>query len=488
MTTTEIVTTPVVPEAEVPQRAGWLPKDQRKKILLLSDDLRMPSGVGVMSREIVMETAHRINWVQLGAAINHPEVGKGVDISESLSKEIGVKDAYLRIFPYNGYGDPGILRWLMKNEQPDGIMHFTDPRFWGWLYNMEHEIRQTMPLMYYHVWDDVPYPRYNENYYRSCDAIFGISKQTYNIVRQVWQKDKPADWQVKYIPHGVNPKLWKKLEKEEDVAAALEMRKKMFGDDWEKVKFVVLYNNRNIRRKMTGDVILAFKEFINGLPEKDRGACRIIFHTQPVDENGTDLFAVLRDLAPEVEAVFSPERVSPEDMVKIYHNADVVINMASNEGFGIGTLEAMLAEKMIIANVTGGLQDQMGFVDDKGNHLDPDVHFNEEWGTNADGRYRKHGPWVVPLFPTNRALIGSPPTPYIFDDRCSYQDAAKAIREVYDLSPEERARRGKIGRDWAMSKEVGMTSQMMGERFVEAFDDVYANWKPRAKFDIYKAD
>jgi glycosyltransferase involved in cell wall biosynthesis len=488
MTTAEIVTTPVIPEAELIQRDGWLPRDQRKKILLLSDDLRMPSGVGVMSREIVMETAHRINWVQLGAAINHPEVGKGVDLSDSLVKEIGVKDAYLRIFPYNGYGDPGIIRWLIKNERPDGIMHFTDPRFWGWLYNMEHEIRQTMPLMYYHVWDDVPYPRYNENYYRSCDAIFGISKQTYNIVRQVWQKDKPEDWQVKYIPHGVNPNLWKQLDKAEDLEAALEMRKKMFGDSWEKVKFVVLYNNRNIRRKMTGDVILAFKEFLKSLPEKDRSACRIIFHTQPVDDNGTDLFAVLRDLAPEIETVFSPERVSPEDMVKIYHNADVVINMASNEGFGIGTLEAMLAEKMIIANVTGGLQDQMGFVDEAGNPLDPDVHFNEEWGTNADGRYRQHGEWVEPLFPTNRALIGSPPTPYIFDDRCDYRDAGKAIRKIYDMTPEERVRRGKAGREWAMSSEIGMTSQLMGQRFLDAFDDVYANWKPRTKFAIYKAD
>lgn len=489
MTTLQSVTSTIIPtEAELIDRNGWLPQSERKKILLLSDDLRMPSGVGVMSREIVTQTAHRINWVQLGAAINHPEVGKGVDISESLSKEIGVKDAYLRIFPYNGYGDPTILRWLIKNERPDGIMHFTDPRFWGWLYQMEHELRQTMPLMYYHVWDDVPFPRYNENYYRSCDAIFGISKQTYNIVRQVWQKDAPADWQVKYIPHGVNPDLWKKLTDETQVKESLEMRKKMFGDDWEQVKFVVLYNNRNIRRKMPGDVILAFKEFLASLPAKDRDACRIIFHTQPVDENGTDLFAVLRDLAPEIIAVFSPERVSPEDMVKIYQNADVVINMASNEGFGIGTLEAMLAEKMIIANVTGGLQDQMGFVDDAGKFLDADEHYNADWGTNADGRYRKHGEWVVPVFPNNRALIGSPVTPYIFDDRCDYRDAAKCIREVYDLKPEERARRGKIGREWAMTPQAGMTSQLMGQRFLDAFTDVFKNFTPRNRFGIYKAD
>ena len=470
----------------IPQREGWLPKEERKKILLLSDDLRMPSGVGVMSKEIVVGTCHRYNWVQLGAAVQHPEAGKGVDVSDSLAKEINVKDPYVRIFPYNGYGDPNILHWLFKNEKPDAILHFTDPRFWGWLYGMEHEIRQTMPLMYYHVWDDVPYPRYNENYYRSCDAIFTISKQTHNIVRQVWQQDKPENWQVKYIPHGIDPSIWKKFTDDADIASALEMRKSMFGPDWEQVKFVVLYNNRNIRRKMPGDVILGFKEFIMGLPKEKRDECRIVFHTAPVDDNGTDLFAVIRDLAPEIKVVFSPERVGVLDMVKIYNNCDVIINMASNEGFGIGTLEAIMSEKMIIANVTGGLQDQMGFVDEDGNWLDPEIHFNESWGTNADGKYRQHGEWVVPLFPTNRSLNGSPPTPYIFDDRCSYVDAAKALREIYDMSPEERARRGKNGREWAITQQVGMTSQEMSNRFIEGIDACFENWTPRKRFGIFR--
>lgn len=178
---------------EVPQRAGWVPKDERKKILLLSDDLRMPSGVGVMSREIVLGTAHKYNWIQLGAAINHPEMGKGVDISDSIAAEFHVKDPYVRVFPYNGYGDQNIVRWLIENEKPDAIMHFTDPRFWVWLYQMEHELRTEMPLIYLHVWDDVPYPHYNREFYRSCDAIYTISKQTHNIVHQVLGDDNVDD-------------------------------------------------------------------------------------------------------------------------------------------------------------------------------------------------------------------------------------------------------------------------------------------------------
>ena len=32
--------------------------------------------------------------------------------------------------------------------------------------------------------------------------------------------------------------------------------------------FVLFYNNRNIRRKMTSDTILAFKEFADKLPKE----------------------------------------------------------------------------------------------------------------------------------------------------------------------------------------------------------------------------
>ena len=61
-------------------KEGYLPKDQRKKILFLCDDIRMHSGVATMAREIVVGTCHRYNWVNVGAAINHPEVGKKLDL------------------------------------------------------------------------------------------------------------------------------------------------------------------------------------------------------------------------------------------------------------------------------------------------------------------------------------------------------------------------------------------------------------------------
>ena len=117
----------------------------------------MPSGVGVQSREIVFATAHRYNWIQIAAAVNHPEAGKMVDASESLSQELGIPDASLKIIPFNGYGDPRTIRFLMDQEKPDAILIFTDPRYFVWLFEMEHEIRTKIPIIYYNIWDCTPY-------------------------------------------------------------------------------------------------------------------------------------------------------------------------------------------------------------------------------------------------------------------------------------------------------------------------------------------
>lgn len=463
---------------------GYIPKHERKTILLLSDDSRMPSGVGVMSKEIIMKTAHRYNWVQVGAALHHPEMGKVVEASDWAKSESGVEDASLKIYPNTGYGNGSLIRHILDTDKPAAIIHFTDPRYWIWLYELEHEIRQRVPLMFYHVWDNVPFPKYNEDYYRSCDHIAAISKQTYNIVRQVWKKNPPEDWQVKYIPHGADAQKFKRLTTEEDLNRLAQLKAQIFGNECD-VQFVVMYNNRNIRRKMTGDVILAYREFLLKLPEAKRDQCRLLLHTQPVDDAGTDLVALIRDVAPEIRVVFSSERIDTTALNDLYNISDVVINMANAEGFGIGTLEAMLAERMTIATVTGGLQDQMGFRDDEGNLLDPDIHFGPTWGSNHDGRYTTHGEWTIPLFPKTRTLIGSPPTPYIFEDHADWVDAANAIRTIYDMSPEERQRRGTLGREYALQN--GFTADQMGDNFIAAIDTTLQNWIPRKKFTLIKS-
>ena len=120
----------------------------KKKILLLSDDLRMHSGVATVSKDIVFGTIHKYDWAQIGGAIKHPDSGKIMDMSEAIKNETGIEDASLKIYPVSGYGNPNLLREVMEIEKPDAILHYTDPRFWIWLYQMEHEIRQNIPILY----------------------------------------------------------------------------------------------------------------------------------------------------------------------------------------------------------------------------------------------------------------------------------------------------------------------------------------------------
>ena len=457
------------------KKPGWIRKEDRKKILLLSDDMRMTSGVGVMSKEIVIKTAHHYNWVQLAAAVKHPEQGKLLDMSDAVNKETGLDDSLVRLYPCTGYGNQEGLRYLLMNEKPDAILHFTDPRFWIWLYQMEHEIREHLPIFFYHIWDDTPYPKYNENFYRSCDWIGCISKQTYNIVKQVWQKggkDNVEDWRISYVPHGIDPNVFRPLDSKSEKKDILEWRKKLLGND--EVDFIIFWNNLNIRRKMPGDLILAFQYFLKQLPKEKANRCRMVLHTQPVDENGTDLPVIIRDIAPECKIIFSVERLTPQYLNMLYNLADVTINIASNEGVGMGTLESMAAETPIIVNVTGGLQDQCGFMTKAGVYLDPDEHFNFDFGTNADKKYTKHGDWVLPVWPAQRGLIGSPQTPYIFDDRCDWKDVGMQLLKFYNMSPAERKRRGMLGREYAIKE--GYTSEGMAQCFIDGMDRVFEKW------------
>lgn len=474
----------------------YIPQAERKHILLLSDDLRLTSGVGVVSKQFVVGTAHRYNWFQLGAAINHPDIGKRIDVSQDLNNQIGITDAKVIIQPHNGYGDPDMIRALMREFKFDAILHYTDPRQWIWLYNMEHELRQELPIFFYHVWDNLPYPMYNAAYYLSCDWIGCISKQTENIVKNVCPNTF-ADWQVTYIPHGINeleyypisennPGIMREAEingvKEvkTDYDMMLKYRHDIFGD--KDYNFVVLYNNRNIRRKNMGDVVLAFKTFCKFLPLEQAKKCVLIFHTQIVDENGTDLMAVGHAVAPECEIIYYDSRLTPQHLNYLYNIADVTVNMASAEGFGLGTAESLMAGTPILANVTGGMQDQMGFMDENGEY----VKFDKDWGSNHDGKCKKHGDWVYPLYPAARGLVGSPPTPYIFDDRARWEDAALGLKHWYDMSREQRKECGIHGKEFMMQNVVGMQSSEMGRRFMNDMETAWQNWKPRKRFELIK--
>ena len=447
----------------------------KKKILLMSDDLRMHSGVATVSKDIVFETLKEYDWVQLAGAIKHPEAGKVIDMSQGLS-EFGIKDGYLRIYPVDGYGNEDLLRHVIEQEKPDAILHYTDPRFWIWFYNMEAEIRRDIPIFYYNIWDDLPDPQYNTNYYKSSDLLMSISKQTYGINNRLLPDYE--DWQTTYVPHGISKRRFHKVD--DDDVKLMDFEEAHGLSD---KTFKILYSNRNIRRKQPGDVLLAYKYFMDELTPEQRDECVLIFHTQPVDDNGTDLPRVHRHLCPEYDVCFTYDKGGSFDdnkMNLLFNSADVYVNLASNEGFGLGSAEALTVGTPIIVNVTGGLQDQCGFRDDNGNLLTAGDYI--ELGTNHRGKYKTHGEWVKPVYPASISLQGSPMTPYIWDDRCNPEDVAPNIREFYYMGRDERKRLGSLGTEFC--KENQMTSEAMGQNFIDSMNGAFDNWKPKKRYTM----
>jgi glycosyltransferase involved in cell wall biosynthesis len=405
-------------------------------------------------------------------------------------------DASVKLIPYNGYGDRTILFAVLNQEKPDAILHFTDPRYWTWLYQIEHEVRTTfnIPITYYSIWDDLPFPMWNAPFYASCDMIMGISKQSDIIHQQVLKQNgfdvvnyddgavptnvKPNQIVTGYVPHGLNHKLFKPDTKSDAYKAMLKRWKTDSGTD-----FIVMWNNRNIRRKQPGDLILAFKHFVNQLPEEQRSKVALLMHTQPVDENGTDLYAIWKTLAPECKILFSEQKLSTTDLNALYNVVDVVVNIGSNEGWGLSSTEAMLSGTPIINNVTGGLQDQCGFEDEDGNWL----CFDGEFTTNHMGRFKKHGTWAKPVFPANRSLQGSPATPYIFDDRVNFEDVGDAIMYWYNMTEENRAACGNEGRLWALAN--GLTSEQMGNKMIYMFNYLFESKREsRPRYTLHKVE
>lgn len=459
-------------------------KPKKKKILLLSDDLRMHSGIATMSREIVINTCKEYDWVQLGAAIKHPDHGKVIDMSAEIARISGVEDASVKIYGHDGYGNPRVLNELIQIEQPDAILHFTDPRQWIWLYQIEHEIRQKLPLMYYNIWDDLPYPHWNESYYESCDLLMNISRQTQNIVKNVLKRNTKEDWAVQWVPHGINENIYFPITLE---ATTVGEEFVEFQTNFKKqhdIDFIVFWNNRNIRRKQPGDVMLAYARFCDGLPKEEAMRCALLMHTAIIDENGTDLMAVKNAVCPDYKVIFSSQPVDAKVMNFFYNMADVTVNIASNEGFGLSSAEAIMSGCVVVNNVTGGLQDQCRFQDENGDWIE----FTTEFPSNHTGRYKQCGQWAKPVFPTNRSLQGSPLTPYIFDDRCNFEDVAVAIRDWYDMPKDKRKAAGKIGSDWMCSNESNMSARRMGDRFIECMSECFTNWTPRSKYSVIKIE
>jgi glycosyltransferase involved in cell wall biosynthesis len=381
--------------------------DKKIKVLTISDMPLSPSGVGTQTKyvcEALLKTG-KFQVRSLGGAIKHP------NYEPIKTKEYG--DDWI-MFPVDGYGNPEIIRSIIRQEKPDILWFMTDPRFFGWLWEMENEIRPLMPMVYYHVWDNYPYPTFNRKFYESNDLIATISKVTDDIVKTVAPTVKSQ-----YIPHAVDSDIFRPIEDKEMLE---NVKKELFGEHYDPEKFIFFWNNRNARRKQSGSLIFWFNDFLNKVG-KDK-AC-LVMHTDVKDQHGQDLQAIINELGlTNGEVLFSQTKVQPEKLSLIYNISDCTINISDAEGFGLATLESLSCGTPIIVNKTGGLQEQI---------TDGETVFG------------------VGLEPSSKAVIGSQSIPWIYEDRLNGEEVSAAMETIFSMSKEERTEIGLAGRQHVMN-------------------------------------
>ena len=394
-----------------------------------------PSGVGTQTKYVIdaLIKTGRYKFICLGGAIKHHDY--------TPQKVEGYGDDWI-IQPVDGYGTPEMVRSVIWNEKPDMLWFMTDPRFFGWLWQIENEIRKNVPMIYYHVWDNYPYPMFNKKFYDSNDVIASISKVTHDIVNNV-----SPDVENHYLPHAVPTSVFTPRSEEE----ISEFKNKMFPNMED--RFTFLWNNRNARRKQSGTLIHWFNEFAE---EVGPDNVRLIMHTDPSDVHGQDLVAIMNNIdAIDGRILISDQKIPPDALAQMYNIADCTINISDAEGFGLATLESLSSGTPIIVNMTGGLQEQ--------------VTDGKDW-------------FGIGLEPASKTIIGSQEVPYIHEDRLSKEDFLEAMRKMYNMSEEDRKELGLRGRKHVIDNYNFSDFEQKWINLMDSVHEKYGSWDNRKHY------
>ena len=417
----------------------------KKKILVISDHPLSPSGVGTQTKyfiEALLKT-DRYKFVCLGGAVKH---------NDYRPQRIDPYNDDWIIYPVDGYGNDEMIRSILQKERPDALWFMTDPRFYGWLWEIENEIRAHVPMMYYHVWDNFPAPSYNGLFYRSTDKVVCISKVTQAILDSV-----SPSVDSEYLPHAVDPSIFKKFKDPEDLQSVDSIKEQLFNIGPPKIsnsnKKIFFWNNRNARRKQSGTLIWWFKEFLDEVGHDK--AC-LLMHTDAQDPHGQDLPHLINHLGVgEGQILLSTNKVPPEELARFYNAADFTINISDAEGFGLATLESLSCGTPIIVNMTGGLQEQV---------TDGKNWFG--WG----------------IQPSSKAVIGSLQVPYIYEDRISQEDFNNALKKALNISNKAYKKMAIQGREHVKNN---YNFENYKNRWVEIMDETLeknGSWETRKNY------
>ena len=401
----------------------------KNKILMLSDHALSTSGVGTQSRFLIQGLIAKEKWSvrQFGAALKHSDY-----------ETVVVNEDFI-IKPIDGFGDPDLLRVALATERPDALFLFTDPRFFIWLFEMEDEVHQVCPIVWWHVWDNGPYPQFNDTIYQATDLLNCHSHMTYELIKD----HHPG--KVNFIPHAVPEEIYFELPESEK----RDIRRQVLGPGYDD-HFVGVWINRNAKRKRPSDLLEAWKLFLDKLESEHghRKAC-LIMHTDPLDNEGPNLYAAAEMLGVNENVWFSTDRLEFEKINALYNISDFCINVSLAEGFGLGTLEAMMSGTPIIAPMTGGLTRQV-----------------------VDHRDGSHNGVAMPI--EFKTLVGSQGVPYIYEDYVSSETISNAMYKLFSMDTSERKELSKKVKEYAKTQ---FSIQTTIDQWDETLSECVENFK-----------
>jgi len=407
--------------------------DKKFKVVILSDHALSTSGVGTQTRHLVEGLLKKGCWSfrQFGAALKHADY-----------RTVVINDDFI-IKPIDGFGNPELIRITLATEKPDLIFIFTDPRFFIWLFEMEDEIHQVCPIVWWHVWDNYPYPEFNNPFYEATDLINCHSHMTYTMLKERYP-DK-----TNFIPHALPENLFHPIDENKKRIH----KREILGLNRED-HFVAIWVNRNAKRKRPSDVLNSWSIFLDSLQKKyGHRRATLIMHTDPFDQEGPNLLAVSENLGIQNNILMSSSRIDFEKMNILYNISDCCINMSYAEGFGLSTLESMMTGTPIIAAKTGGLTRQV-----------VDHNDNSENG--------------VALDIAMKTLVGSQSVPYIYEDYASCSDAGNAFLQIFDMPDDEYKKLSDKVLKYAREEfSLQKTVDMWHETMIQKIND----WKEKYK-------
>ena len=369
---------------------------KRIKVLFVTDDIRQKTGVGIQAYLLMkglMKTGEYEIITLAGGIIPQdpkPTMFEGI-----------------KVYPTSdGYGNPALLKGIIQREKPEVTVLFSDPRFFVYAFVMDNELRENTKIIFYHTWDNTPFPAFNKVWYSACDRVVMLSRFSYMLMKD---NGVPVD----FAPHGGDPSEFYPLDEDEVRAVRGTLFKQLPYDP----DFVVFYNNRNTHRKRTADVLVAFRRFWRTHPKS-----LLLMNTAAIDREGFDLGMIMKQVEMNAAPVIiNGAKVTSADLNKFYNVADVTMNVAYNEGFGLSCMESLLAGTPNIAVATGGLTEQM--VCDDG-------------AVNG-----------ILLEPTAKTMFGVVGNPYIYQDWTSIEAIEDALDRAYEMRKEQLPRLGLQGRE-----------------------------------------